>query len=331
MPDLFSTGTSNNAPPPIPGGFGNPTGANTGGLTPKANASGFPNFPNLGPIAQSTTSGLNSSPYSGSPTSALAGLSTSMTPSDPTLQGNQLREFQRAYGKGTGDQIFQMMQQGLFNPQVAQAYLAAQQPGIQRGQADLLNAFGRSGNRFSSSAALGLGDYNSQVQLNQGQLLAGLYQNAQTNQLNFLGNTLGTLNKEEDNSGGGWIDDLVGGLEIAGGVAATVFSAGAASPVLAAALAGGGLGLAGAGASTIAKQGKGGSSSGGGTNVSVPWQNVGTQSPTASTNANEVPAFPQSMADEFFTNNLVGSAGTDFGGVSPDTSGDSMFQAFPNF
>lgn len=313
MADLFNVGTSNNAPPPVPGGFGNPTGANTGQYKSPM-ASGFPSFPALGPIAQSTsapnTSGLNAGgPYAGAPNSGLMSLSTGITPTSSTLQGNQLREYQRAYGKGTGQAIFDMMQKGLFNPQVAQAMLAAQQPGIQRGQADILNAFGRSGSRFSSAAALGLGDYNSQVQLNQGQLLAGMYQNAQSEQLNFLGNTLGTLHTEEANNGGGWIDDLVGGLEVAGGIGLSAFG----MPQF-------GIPLITGGAGTIAGQGQSGKNS-----PQPQWNPVPTPSPAIMNDSN-VPAFPQAMADQFFTNNLISSAGSTLGGAdSSAANGDFLF------
>lgn len=311
--DLFNIGTSNNAPAPIPGGYGNPTGANTGALGNNGvSANAFPNYPAFGPIgatptAQTTTSGLNSSPYN---SSSFAGLSTGLQV-DPSLQGNLLKEFQRAYGKGTGDVLMQMLTTGLFNPQTASAYLNSMQPGIQRGQADILNAFGRGGDRFSSSAALGLGDYNSQVNLNENSTLASLYQNAQTNELNLLGNTLPTLNKEEDNSGGGWIDDLLGGLEIAGGVAAAPFTGGLS------------LGLAGSGTGLLA-MGLGGKTATSPQPTPM-YQNIGTQSPTASQNAQEIPVVPQSMLDQFYTNNLSGSAGSLFGG-SPNTTTNDFGQ-----
>lgn len=296
MADLFNTGTSNNAPPPIPGGFGNSTGFNIGSAAKNPQAGGFPAFPAVGPTSpHPATSGLNASPYG---PANFAGLNTGMKPGDPNLSGNFLREFQRAYGKGTGDVLYQMMTQGLFNPQVASNYLNALQPGIQRGQADILNAFGRSGNRFSSSAALGLGDYNSQVQLNEGQLLSGLYENAQTNQLNMLGNTLGTLHNEQANQGS-WVDDLLGGLEIAAGWGLAGFTGGAS------------LGLVGAGINSITGKGKGGNQ------PQSAWQNIKFTDPSQSSSGDSgVPAFPQAMADQFMTNSMTESAGSLFGGAN---------------
>jgi len=308
MADLFNTGTSNGALPPVPGGYGNPAGMNNG-LKPIDKSTQMPAFPAFGPVTPQ--SGLNSSPYS---PANFSGLSTGMKPGDPNLSGNFLREFQRAYGKGTGDVLYQMMTQGLFNPQVASAYMNALQPGVQRGQADLLNAFGRSGNRFGSAAALGLGDYNSQVQLNEGQLLAGLYQNAQSNQLNMLGNTLGTLHTEEANNDSGWLSSLLGGLEIAGGLIGAPFTGGAT------------LGLVGGGINTLlGGGGKGDKQTQSGLD--------GFKNLFGGNNANGIDMSGESlglpgdrMIFNNLVNNLIGSAGSTWGGS--DTSGSMDMPLF---
>jgi hypothetical protein len=317
MTDLFNTGTSNNAPLPIPGGFGNPTGANPGfaGSGGK-DALTFPTMPMFGgapkPIAQSTTSGLNAGPNA---PSDFSGLSTGMK-IDPALAGNFQREFQRAYGKGTGDILYQMLTQGLFNPQTASAFLNAQQPGIQRGQADILNAFGRTGNRFSSSAQLGLGDYMSQVNLNQGQLLASLFEQSQNQGLNLLENSMNTLHTEEANNGGGWIDNLVGGLEIAGGLIGAPFTGGASL-----ALVGAGIGqMTGGGGKSNnqaqAAQGiqgfKGLFDDSGGVDLSS--ESLGLPGDKA-------------IFDNLI-NQLIGSGGSMFGGADATSGGDMPFGLF---
>jgi hypothetical protein len=104
------------------------------------------------------------------------------------------------------------------------------QPGINRGEADLMNSFGAEGSRFSSTAAFGEGNYLSQVNLNEQQTLASMFMQAQQEQLNLLSGAMPTLHDEEANSGGGMWSDIIGGLEIAGAVAADVFTAGAAIP-----------------------------------------------------------------------------------------------------
>ena len=203
---------------PIPGGYGNPTGANTGINKGQPNQA-FPTFSAFG------------SPYSGTD---FAGLSTGLSATGPAgdMSNNLFKELRRGYGKGTGTILDQLLSNGLFNPQTAAAILNAQQPGIARGQQDILSAFGDAGSRFSSSAQLGLGDYMSQVQLNQQQTLAQLYQNAQNQQMSLLQSILPTMHTEEANQGGGLLNSILGGLEIAGGAALLPFSGGLSAPLI---------------------------------------------------------------------------------------------------
>lgn len=250
-------GTSNNAPPPIPGGYGNPTGANIGvvpaiktsGVAPSGGG-GQPLFPAYGPIGPSPTQppAYNAPTYGGT---SLQGLSSGL----PGVKGNAgsiRNELVRAYGPGVGNLLFSVLNKGLFNPQVAAAFLNAQQPGITRGEATIEGAFGDAGARFSSAAALGIGDYQSTVQLNQQQVLASLFETAQNQELSLLTNTLSTLHTEEASSHSSIFGDIVGGLEIAGGIASEVFAPG--NPA--------GIGAITGGIGTLG--GGGGGSSGGG-------------------------------------------------------------------
>lgn len=79
--------------------------------------------------------------------------------------------------------------QGAVN-QVLGATFAAQQPQINRGEADILEHFGSMGLGMSSPAAIGLGDYLSQVSLGQGQLAAqtemGMYEQSVADYLSVL-------------------------------------------------------------------------------------------------------------------------------------------------
>ena len=119
----------------------------------------------------------------------------------------------------------------LFNPQVAAAFLNAQQPGIARGEAGILGAFGDAGALFSSAAALGMGDFESQVQLNQQQTLAQMFQNAQSEELSLLQSLLPTMHAERANKGG-LFNKILGGVETAAGAALLPFSGGASLPLI---------------------------------------------------------------------------------------------------
>lgn len=245
MPDLFNMGFSNNAMPPIPGGFGNPTGTNTGGFNVGSKSSALP-FP-VAPHGSAF-------PANASPTNPMTGVSSGFAgiggiAAPGTKDDNLGHELVSAYGPGTGNAILQLLYKGMFNPQVAQSLLDAMGPGIQRGQADILNAFGAGGNRFSSSAALGLGDFNSQVQLNQGQILSNLFLNDQQQQMQLLQGILPTLHAEKANKKG-ILGDILGGLEIAGGLIGAPFTGGAS------------LGLVGSGVNTLTGGGGGGGGGG---------------------------------------------------------------------
>lgn len=208
MGSMASPFFSNNAPPPIPGGYGNPTGANIGfniGATGKPSTSGAPAFPMFGPSNQT---GLNASPF-GTSNTGMAGLSSGLSgiggvAAPGSKDDNLGHELVHAYGEGTGNAILQLLYKGMFNPQTAQAFLSAMQPGVQRGQADILNAFGAGGQRFSSSAALGLGDFMSQVNLNENQTLAQMFEHSQDQELSLLQGIQDTMHAENANKGGIW-------------------------------------------------------------------------------------------------------------------------------
>jgi len=214
--------TSNNAPLPIPGGYGNPTGANTHGFGPGGGGA-FPSIPLFG--SPSYNVGAFSTGQ------GIAGLSSGFSTNDPGRTRDLYNYLGSAYGKGPGQLIGNMITQGLFNPQIAAAFLNAQAPGISRGEAGIQSSFADAGARFSSAAALGLGDFESQVQLNQQQTLASLFENAQSQQLGLLENVLPTIHQERANQGS-WTNDLLGGLEILGGAIAAPFSGGASLGLL---------------------------------------------------------------------------------------------------
>lgn len=79
-----------------------------------------------------------------------------------------------------------------YNPQVAQALIAQMQPSIERGTENIMEQFSAMGNRFGSPAAVGLADFQSQVQLGIGEILSNLYEQSVQNYLQVLmGSTSG--------------------------------------------------------------------------------------------------------------------------------------------
>lgn len=118
---------------------------------------------------------------------------------------------QAGYKSGTADLLAQFIASGAgYNPQVAQALIAQMQPGVSRNTANIMEAFGGAG---SSAAGLALGDYMSQVQLNEGEILAGLYEQSVQNFLSVL-----TGAKAPPKQGGG-LTGILGSLFGAAGEA----------------------------------------------------------------------------------------------------------------
>jgi len=93
-----------------------------------------------------------------------------------------------------------------FNPDVAKSLLAALQPEIQRGQANIMEQFGSMGLRDSSPAAIGLADYSSRAVLNEGEILSQLYEQSVQNYMNVL-----LAGRVPENKQGG-VGSMLGGL-----------------------------------------------------------------------------------------------------------------------
>ena len=213
---------NNNAPMPIFGGT-NPTGGNTSMFgSPISNMPVFSMFgggetgsspifgPNFGaggsgfnPLG--TTSGVSSAPGSGVNMGSGFGLLPGGSQYTPSIYN----ELGKSYGKGFGQLLGNIFSQGLFNPEVAQQYINFMQPNVNRQEANLLGAFGSEGARFGSPAQIGLGDFLSQVNLNQGEIFANLYQQAQQEQLGLLENVLPQVAHQKANQGG-WLSALSG-------------------------------------------------------------------------------------------------------------------------
>jgi hypothetical protein len=108
----------------------------------------------------------------------------------------------KTYGQGTGQLLGNILEQGLFNPQTAAAFLNAMQPSINQGTQSIQNQFGAEGARFGSEDSLGLSNFLGQANLNEQQTLASMYEQAQTEQLQILSGVLPSLQAERADSGG---------------------------------------------------------------------------------------------------------------------------------
>lgn len=97
------------------------------------------------------------------------------------------------YPSGIAGLLAQFLAGGAgYNSQVAQNLIAQMQPSIERGTENIMEQFSAMGNRFGSPAAVGLADFQSQVQLGIGEILSNLYEQSVQNYLQVLmGSTSG--------------------------------------------------------------------------------------------------------------------------------------------
>jgi hypothetical protein len=181
-------------PDPSPFGMTGIPGANPGGSNIPAPSPAAPSSPSLGggtnPFTPTFPGGAQTPPLSSS-----LNLAT-MNPSSLFGFGNgtkdPLHDITKALGKagfsaGVAGELANFLQSGAgFNPAVAQALIAAMQPGVQRKEADILEQFGSQGLRNSSNAAIAFGDFLSQEQLNEDQVWANLYEDSVKNYMGVL-------------------------------------------------------------------------------------------------------------------------------------------------
>lgn len=207
----------------MPGG--NPSGNQnlvpTTGLMPTPAIGGqtnplIPAYP-TGSSAPSLPFTANTGGGTGDPNQLLAALSGMNVGADigtggPNQSGTYANALRGAFHKAGFSNplaalIVQFLQGGAgFSPQVAQSMIAALQPQIARGSANIMEQFGAQGLAGSSPAAIGLGDFQSQAVLNEGQILSQLYEQSVQNYMNVL---MG--GKEPTNQQGG-VGSMIGGL-----------------------------------------------------------------------------------------------------------------------
>jgi hypothetical protein len=146
-------------------------GANSGGYSP---TSLVPGSTGLLPGSGGGT-GTGTSP---------GGILSGMSPADLKRLHDELGN---TFGNGVAAALMSFLGGGAgFNQNAINNLFAALQPGIERGTESLMEQFSTSGNRFGSGAQIGLADYLSQVQLNEGQIEAQMYEKSVTDSLNTL-------------------------------------------------------------------------------------------------------------------------------------------------
>lgn len=131
-----------------------------------------------------STNLLTSGTGTGAPGSSPSNILSGMSPSDIKRLHDELGN---TYGNGVAAAFMSFLQGGAgFNQNAINNLFAALQPGIERGTESLMEQFSTSGNRFGSGAQIGLADYLSQVNLNEGQIESQLYEHSIDNALSTL-------------------------------------------------------------------------------------------------------------------------------------------------
>jgi hypothetical protein len=211
--------TSGNPYDVVPAGAVAPSfPANTGG--------GYSSSLNLGsPTGIPPGGPTNAGQAAASPFSFL----NSMTPKDLSRMFDSLKS---TYGDGMAHMILDFMTSGAgFNQQAVNNLLASLQPGIQRGEEDLMSQFSASGNRFGSGAQIGLGDYLSRVNLNEGEIVSQMYQSALDNFMSVMMGTGKEVSQAKANSPNP-LDSILGSLGIGTAAAGAIGGTGSSFGLL---------------------------------------------------------------------------------------------------
>jgi hypothetical protein len=204
-PLLPSSGTSTSAP------------SSSNPLTAGFSSSSVPTFGANGPGPVSlTTPGAGPTTNVGQAAASPIGGMNTMSPTDLSRMYDSLK---KSYGDGPAHALLDFLTSGAgFNQDAINNLFAAMQPQIERGTESLMNQFSATGNRFGSGAQIGLGDYLSQVNLNEGQLETQQYNNAIQNYLGVLMGTSGQAAQTKANSPS-LSDTLMSALNLGGSVA----------------------------------------------------------------------------------------------------------------
>ena len=197
----------------------NPYDIVPGGTTPPAAAPSFP--ANVGPYPSTTNLGTAGGPSG----TQFGGFLQGMTQKDISRLFSSLKS---TYGDGMAHLILDFLQGGAgFNQQAVNNLLASLQPGIERGEENIMEQYSAMGNRFGSPSAIALGDFLSQVNLNEGQLVTQMYEDSLNRFMDVMVGTGGAIAKQRASSPS-IFDTIKGALGMAPG------AAGAASGIISA-------------------------------------------------------------------------------------------------
>lgn len=128
-----------------------------------------------------------------------------------------LNSLSKTYGEGFAHLILSFLQGGAgFNQQAINNLLASLQPGIERGKEDIMEQFSVMGNRFGSPAAIGLGDFLSRVNLQEGELITQMYEDSLNRFMDVMMGVSGP-NAQRIASSPGFLDQLNTILGMTGG------------------------------------------------------------------------------------------------------------------
>jgi hypothetical protein len=170
-----------------------------------ANAPAFP--ANTSPYATTGSTAIGATPTPGQPSAAGTAISGGMSQQEWTQLFNTLK---KTYGFGDAEALVQFLEGGAgYSQEALNNILASLQPGIQAGEENLMSQFSASGNRFGSGSQLGLANFLSQVNLNEGQISAEMYEQAVSNYMNVLMGTAGT-NAQRIMSSPSTLDSILG-------------------------------------------------------------------------------------------------------------------------
>jgi hypothetical protein len=137
-----------------------------------------------------------------------------------------LKEMNKTYGEGTASMLASFLAGGAgFSQSAVNNIFAALQPQINRGTESIMDQFSATGNRFGSDAQLGLADYQSQINLNEGQIETQMYEDAVNNYMSVLTGMSGTRASAMAGSPS-TMDKLMSALQIGGAGAGAASAAG---------------------------------------------------------------------------------------------------------
>jgi hypothetical protein len=183
-----ATGSSSGANPVLP-----PTNLPPGApaSNPYAPGSAVPTFGANTGGGYTSTNLAGGGSTTGKPGSSPSNILSGMSPADIKRLHDELGN---TFGNGVAAALMSFLQGGAgFNQDAINNLFASLQPGIERSTESLMEQFSTSGNRFGSGAQIGLADYLSQVNMNEGQLETQMYEHSIDNALSTLmGLTKGT-------------------------------------------------------------------------------------------------------------------------------------------